>query len=116
MAKENIRPKGQGRSGVQLVPNAPAPIAEVHVRPVIDGLTREGLTRAARDANGKSVYVLPRDMSFLFGRNGNKGWRTAKCSRLDEITLSASGAFCTPSISNRLQYRLQYGVYMVYIP
>ena len=33
------------------------------VAPVIDGLTREGLTRAARDANGKTVYV-PRDMSF----------------------------------------------------
>ena len=33
------------------------------VAPVIDGLTREGLTRAARDANGKSVYV-PRDMKY----------------------------------------------------
>jgi len=30
---------------------------------VIDGLVRENLTRAARDANGKSVYV-PRGMSF----------------------------------------------------
>lgn len=33
------------------------------VAPVIDGLTREGLTRSARDANGKSVYV-PRDMKY----------------------------------------------------
>ena len=33
------------------------------VAPVIDGLTREGLTRAARDANGKTVYV-PRDMKY----------------------------------------------------
>ena len=31
--------------------------------PTIDGLTRDNLTRAARDKNGKSVYV-PRDMSF----------------------------------------------------
>ena len=31
--------------------------------PVIDGLTREGLTRSARDANGKTVYV-PRDMKY----------------------------------------------------
>lgn len=31
--------------------------------PTIDGLTREGLTRAARDANGKSVYV-PRSMTY----------------------------------------------------
>jgi hypothetical protein len=30
---------------------------------VIDGLTREGLTRAARDKDGKSVYV-PRDMKY----------------------------------------------------
>jgi uncharacterized protein with gpF-like domain len=30
---------------------------------VIDGLVRENLTRAARDANGKSVYV-PRDMKY----------------------------------------------------
>lgn len=33
------------------------------VAPVIDGLTREGLTRAARDESGKSVYV-PRDMKY----------------------------------------------------
>jgi len=33
------------------------------VAPVIDGLVREGLTRSARDANGKSVYV-PRDMKY----------------------------------------------------
>lgn len=33
------------------------------VAPVIDGLVREGLTRAARDENGKSVYV-PRDMKY----------------------------------------------------
>jgi SPP1 gp7 family putative phage head morphogenesis protein len=33
------------------------------VAPVIDGLTREGLTRAARDENGKSVYV-PRSMTY----------------------------------------------------
>jgi SPP1 gp7 family putative phage head morphogenesis protein len=31
--------------------------------PTIDGLTREGLTRAARDANGKTVYV-PRSMTY----------------------------------------------------
>jgi SPP1 gp7 family putative phage head morphogenesis protein len=31
--------------------------------PVIDGLVRENLTRAARDKDGKSVYV-PRDMDF----------------------------------------------------
>ena len=31
--------------------------------PRIDGLTREGLQRAARDANGKSVYV-PRSMKY----------------------------------------------------
>ena len=43
------------------------------VAPVIDGLTREGLTRSARDANGKSVYV-PRDMKY---RNGKRGKRTA---------------------------------------
>ncbi|MDD4280375.1 MAG: minor capsid protein [Candidatus Sumerlaeales bacterium] len=33
------------------------------VAPVIDGLTREGLTRAARDKDGKSVYV-PRGMRY----------------------------------------------------
>ena len=33
------------------------------VAPVIDGLTREGLTRAARDKDGKSVYV-PRSMKY----------------------------------------------------
>jgi SPP1 gp7 family putative phage head morphogenesis protein len=37
---------------------------------VIDGLTREGLTRSARDANGKSVYV-PRDMKY----NEWKAWQ-----------------------------------------
>jgi hypothetical protein len=33
------------------------------VAPVIDGLTREGLTRSARDKDGKSTYV-PRDMKY----------------------------------------------------
>jgi len=41
------------------------------VAPVIDGLTREGLTRSARDANGKSVYV-PRDMSFSVWKKWQK--------------------------------------------
>jgi SPP1 gp7 family putative phage head morphogenesis protein len=39
------------------------PHCRSHVSPVIDGLTREGSTRTARDANGKSVYV-PRDMKY----------------------------------------------------
>jgi SPP1 gp7 family putative phage head morphogenesis protein len=40
--------------------------------PTIDGLTREGLTRAARDANGKTVYV-PRGMSFSLWEKWQKG-------------------------------------------
>lgn len=58
------------------------------VAPVIDGLTREGLTRAARDANGKSVYV-PRDMKYqewqAWQKEGApsdvKAWRESKASK-----------------------------------
>ena len=39
------------------------PFCRSNVACVIDGLVRENLTRAARDANGKSVYV-PRDMKY----------------------------------------------------
>ncbi len=39
------------------------PFCRSSCSPVIDGLTREGLTRAARDANGKSVYI-PRSMKY----------------------------------------------------
>ena len=49
------------------------------VAPVIDGLTREGLTRAARDKDGKSVYV-PRDMNY----NEWKAWQDAGCPDVAE--------------------------------
>ena len=49
------------------------------VAPVIDGLTREGLTRAARDKEGKSAYV-PRDMNY----NEWKAWQDAGCPDIKE--------------------------------
>jgi SPP1 gp7 family putative phage head morphogenesis protein len=49
------------------------------VAPVIDGLTREGLTRAARDKDGKSTYV-PRDMKYQEW----KAWQDAGCPDVDE--------------------------------
>ena len=59
------------------------------VAPVIDGLTREGLTRAARDANGKTVYV-PRDMKYqewkAWQKDGApadvKAWRKANAPKV----------------------------------
>ena len=55
------------------------------VAPVIDGLTREGLTRSARDKDGKSTYV-PRDMKYAewkaWQKDGAppdiKAWRNSK--------------------------------------
>lgn len=39
------------------------PMCRSQISPRIDGLTRENLTRAARDAKGKSIYI-PRDMKY----------------------------------------------------
>lgn len=39
------------------------PMCRSQISPRIDGLTRENLTRAARDANGKSIYI-PRSMKY----------------------------------------------------
>ncbi len=50
------------------------PMCRSSISPRIDGLTREGLQRAARDANGKSVYV-PRDMRY----NSWLAWQKAGC-------------------------------------
>jgi SPP1 gp7 family putative phage head morphogenesis protein len=58
------------------------------VAPVIDGLTREGLTRSARDKDGKSTYV-PRDMKYqewqAWQKDGApadvKAWRESKAPK-----------------------------------
>jgi SPP1 gp7 family putative phage head morphogenesis protein len=55
------------------------PFCRSSVACVIDGLTRDNLTRAARDKNGKSVYV-PRDMDYAEW----KRWQDAGCPDVGE--------------------------------